>query len=147
MGTLLHLWSMLLKCQWSQWCQKKMCMPDTNLQYGHPLIKHCSFLGINCLLELILDTWADLRLCWAQMSEGMFSHSASPLLSLHSLFSLSLGDDTKWPTRVDVSLNPNTIKAFVQFGGNVSCPQYYMYEGCSKWIAYCPLARYPRGAR
>ena len=25
-------------------------------------------------------------------------------------FSLSLGDDTKWPTRVDVSLNPNTIK-------------------------------------
>ena len=24
-------------------------------------------------------------------------------------FSLSQGDDTKWPTRVDVSLNPNTI--------------------------------------
>ena len=22
-----------------------------------------------------------------------------------------------------------------------------VYEGCSKWIAYCPLARYPRGAR
>ena len=22
-----------------------------------------------------------------------------------------------------------------------------LYEGCSKWIAYCPLARYPRGAR
>ena len=32
-------------------------------------------------------------------------------LSLLSLFSLSLGDDTKWPTRVDVSLNPNTIKS------------------------------------
>ena len=29
---------------------------------------------------------------------------------LLSLFSLSLGDDTKWPTRVDVSLNPNTHK-------------------------------------
>ena len=27
-----------------------------------------------------------------------------------SLFSLSLGDNTKWPSRVDVSLNPNTIK-------------------------------------
>ena len=25
------------------------------------------------------------------------------------LFSLSLGDDTKWPTRVDVSLNPNSV--------------------------------------
>ena len=34
---------------------------------------------------------------------------SSPLLSLLSLFSLSLGDDTKWPWRVDVSLNPNTI--------------------------------------
>ena len=34
---------------------------------------------------------------------------SSPLLSLLSLFSLSLGDDTKWPTRVDVSLNTNTI--------------------------------------
>ena len=32
------------------------------------------------------------------------------LYSLFSLFSLSLGDDTKWPSRVDVSLNPNTIK-------------------------------------
>ena len=31
---------------------------------------------------------------------------SSPLLSL---FSLSLGDDTKWRTWVDVSLNPNTI--------------------------------------
>ena len=31
--------------------------------------------------------------------------------SLLSLFSLSLGDDTKWPTRVDMSLNPNTIKS------------------------------------
>ena len=34
----------------------------------------------------------------------------SPLLSILSLFSLFLGDDTNWPTRVDVSLNPNTIK-------------------------------------
>ena len=32
---------------------------------------------------------------------------SSPLLSLLSLFSLSLGDNTKWPTMVDVSLNPN----------------------------------------
>ena len=35
---------------------------------------------------------------------------SSPLPSLLSHFSLSLGDDTKWPTRVDVSLNPNSIK-------------------------------------
>ena len=36
-----------------------------------------------------------------------FPSLSSPLLSL---FSLSLGDDTKCPTRVDVSLNPNKIK-------------------------------------
>ena len=35
---------------------------------------------------------------------------SSPLLSLLSLFSVSLGDNTKLPTLVDVSLNPNTIK-------------------------------------
>ena len=29
--------------------------------------------------------------------------------TVSSLFSLSLGDNTKWPTRVDVSLNRNTI--------------------------------------
>ena len=34
---------------------------------------------------------------------------SSLLLSLLSLISLFLGEDTKWPTRVDVSLNPNTI--------------------------------------
>ena len=38
----------------------------------------------------------------------------SPLLSLLSLFSLSLGDDTKWPTRVDV-LNLNTINQILPF--------------------------------
>ena len=34
---------------------------------------------------------------------------SSPVLIFLSLFSLSLGDDKKWPTRVDVSLNRNTI--------------------------------------
>ena len=34
---------------------------------------------------------------------------SSPLLSLLSLFFLSLGDNSKWSTRVDMSLNPNTI--------------------------------------
>ena len=38
-----------------------------------------------------------------------YSSLSSPLLSFLSLFSLSLGDDQKWPTRIDVSLNPNTI--------------------------------------
>ena len=33
----------------------------------------------------------------------------SPVLSILSLSPLSLGDDTKWPTRVDLSLNPNSI--------------------------------------
>ena len=35
---------------------------------------------------------------------------SSLLLSLLFLFFLSLGDDTKWPTRVEGSLNSNTIK-------------------------------------
>ena len=39
------------------------------------------------------------------------SSLSSPLLSLLSLFSLVMGDNTKWPRRVDVSLNPITINA------------------------------------
>ena len=35
---------------------------------------------------------------------------SSSLLSLLSLFSLSQGDDTKLPTKVDVSFNPNTLR-------------------------------------
>ena len=46
------------------------------------------------------------------LSSPVFSFFSSTISSSHllSLLSLSLGDDTKWPTRVDVSLNPNTIK-------------------------------------
>ena len=45
------------------------------------------------------------------------------LYSLLSLFSLSLGDDTKWPSRVDVSLNPNTINqsCVVRRGASTIC--------------------------
>ena len=46
----------------------------------------------------------------------------SPLLSLLSLFSLSLGDDTKWPTRVDMPLNSNTIEIHQQ--SQTRSPQY-----------------------
>ena len=52
---------------------------------------------------------------------------SSPLLSL---FSLSLRDDTKWPTRVDVSLNSNTIKI-----KNVSC-HYTHYLGLCEQILH-----------
>ena len=38
----------------------------------------------------------------------------SPLLALLSVFSLSLGDNTKCPTKIDISLNPNTIKTLYQ---------------------------------
>ena len=39
----------------------------------------------------------------------LFLPSPSLLSLLLSLFSLSLGDDTKWPTKVEVSSNPNSI--------------------------------------
>ena len=45
------------------------------------------------------------------------------LYSLLSLFSLSLGDDTKWPSRVDVSLNPNTINSESRF----SCFFFFVF--------------------
>ena len=47
-----------------------------------------------------------------------------PLLSFLYFFSLSLGDDTKWPTRVDVSLNSNTIS---QLRLAHDCEQYQLF--------------------
>ena len=44
-----------------------------------------------------------------------------------SLFSLSLGDDTKWPSRVDVSLNPNTIKWFKKGSCQFLAKEYAQY--------------------
>ena len=45
---------------------------------------------------------------------------SSPILSLLSIFSLTLGDDTEWPTRVDVSLNPNSINQSFFLSFNVA---------------------------
>ena len=59
--------------------------------------------------------------------------------TLFYLFSLSLGDDTKWPTRVDVLLNPNTInqkskigKIHVQYW-NVQAFVYDIWSPERKW--------------
>ena len=41
---------------------------------------------------------------------------SSSLLSLPCLVSLSLGDDTQWPTRADVSLNPKTVNVSLAVG-------------------------------
>ena len=106
-------------------------------------IYYCSLLGwsggakVSCILchrgvQLILAySWARPAILVAGKGrEVMFLfllflhfHSCSsffpvPLFHLFCFlfcrfFSLSLGDDTKWPTRVDVSLNPNTIKILV----------------------------------
>ena len=78
---------------------------------------------MSCILshwgvQLILAySWARLAVLVAgKIRGGMFLfllflsfHSCSFLSPLLSLFSLSLGDDTKWPARVDMLLNPNTI--------------------------------------
>ena len=49
------------------------------------------------------------------------------VLSLLSLFSLSLGDDTKWPTRVYLPLNPNSIVVRMK----KSC--ILTYPKCAQW--------------
>ena len=76
------------------------------------------------LIDILADSWARPAILTVKviLREGMFLflqflhfHSFSflscPSLSspLLSLFSLSLGDYTKWPTRVDMLLNPNSI--------------------------------------
>ena len=65
---------------------------------------------------------------------------SSPLLSLLSLFSLSLGDNTRWPTRVDLLLNPNTIKSnepkswFFLFHDKHICCWYLLEKSSLKFL-------------
>ena len=78
----------------------------------------CHWSGIQLILAY---SWARPHILVAGKGRGrmflfllfLHFHSCSSLssllLSLLSLFSLSLGDDTKWPTRVDGSLNLNTM--------------------------------------
>ena len=100
----------------------------------HKRIIYRGWLGVakvSCILchwgvQLRLTySWARPAICVAGKGRGgMFlfllflhfhSYSSLPcpsLSSLLSLFSLSLGGNTKWPTRADVLLNPNSINGF-----------------------------------
>ena len=67
---------------------------------------------------------------------------SSPLLSLLSLFSPYLGDDTKWPTRDDVSLNPNTINYTASVSKNWYEPEHLISvsqpTGIQLVVCFCP---------
>ena len=63
------------------------------------------------------------------------SFCSVPSLSsyLLSLFSLSLGDNTKWPTRVDVLLNHNTISQSIQMDFIYQESKFLSLEGICLW--------------
>ena len=90
-------------------------VPISYLSLFHLLYYLCLFSPFLCFL-LFLHFHFLLLPCPSFLSLFFISSAISSSLSLSfissttsSLFSLSLGDDTKWLTRVDMSLNPNTI--------------------------------------
>ena len=74
--------------------------------------------GLLSLQQVMVE--GDLFISSVSSLSFIFLFLPCPSLSslLLSLFSLSLGDDTKWPTRVDMSLNPNTISQILIYGGH-----------------------------
>ena len=111
------IWAIYLKLHWGMvgWCEGVLYLTapgrpiDTGLQLGKAcyaiLVAGKGRRGMFLFL---------LFLHFHSCSSFFPVLLSSLLLSLLSLFSLSLGDDTKWPTRVDVSLNPNTINLKLQ---------------------------------
>ena len=68
--------------------------------------------GLLSLQQVKVEGWFYF-FCFFTFIHFPFSHVPlfHLLYYLLSLFSLSLGDDTTWPTRVDASLNPNSVKS------------------------------------
>ena len=64
--------------------------------------------GLLSLQQVRVEGGMLLFLLFLHLFHFPFSSLSLSFISstISSLFSLSLGDDTKWPTRVDVSLNP-----------------------------------------
>ena len=128
--------------------------------YQFPVRGWSGVVKVSCILrhrgvQLILAySWERPAILVAGKSRGgmflfllfLHFHSCSsfpsPLLSLLSLFSLSLGDNSKWPTRVDVSLNTNAINHSLRYSqgrqlSNLSLPPFW--KGVySKWKECAP---------
>ena len=80
--------------------------PGHSTEIGLRLGKACySWLGYGGWGDVFISSVFSLSFIFLFLPCPSLS---SPMLSLLSLFSFSLGDDTKWSTRVDVSLKPNT---------------------------------------
>ena len=102
---------------------------DTSRHWGVQLILAYSWARPAILVQVRVERECFYFFCFFTFTPvplSSLSSLSSLLLSLLSLFSLSLGDNTKWPTRVDVSLNPNTINISVL---NIDC-------GCGCYIAF-----------
>ena len=107
-----------------------------NTEYTHCPVGWLGEAKVSCVLRHWASNWCLLTVRQGLLSlqkvkvEGEcfyffcfftfihFPFSTVPLFyllyCLLSLFSLSLGDDTKWPTSVDVSLNPNSVKSITR---------------------------------
>ena len=80
---------------WLRVGQGLLCLQQVRVKRGNVYISSVSLLSFFFLF----------RLC---------PTLSSPLLSLLSLFFLSLGDDTKWPTRVDLSCRKTPTQSINQ---------------------------------
>ena len=103
------------------------------------------FKGVQLILA---NRWARPAILTAGNGRGyVFIYSVSSLSFLFSflpvplfrhlfyLFSLSVEDDTKWPTRVDVSLNHKTINSAFWEEGNSDClSSDCWYTDRSLWV-------------
>ena len=101
---------------------------------------------VSCILrhrgvQLILAySWARSAILVAGKGRGgvflflLFLHFHSyssffPVPLSHLLYYLfSLGDNTKWPTRVNVSLNPNTINQYYQIIDNGQVIKFILFQ-------------------
>ena len=81
--------------------------------------------GLLSLLQVRIKGECSYFFCFVTFFHFPFSPLSLSFIcsTISPIFSLSLGDHTKWPTMVDVSLNPNQESGYLLKSGTVSVGQ------------------------
>ena len=139
--------SVLMVINWGGWVRQRCCISCVTGA------SNWYWLTVGQGLLSLQQVWVEGEcfLIFLFLNFHLFSSFAPvplfhPFYCLFYLFSFSLGDGTKWPTWVDVSLNPNTINQNDDWHNQVSQRDKLKIIHCFKLAIWSSYEHYPHVA-